>query len=214
MSVTQALFSQQLLLATLLYLGAILLTEVTTARLHSAVEGVEPTAWVVVAILQPLLRAAALILFIITAYPTLFGHLDLPPVTDILFAGQGRMTTLVNITFLLSLLLPIVLRVRGLVLPIQGALLSALLFNWATAHLVTPEIVLWPGLPVVAGITVMSYLAHLTATTISHTLGERLNRWLDREGVEQLLFDGLLLLFQTPAILLYTLTLGQQLPIG
>lgn len=209
MVLSEILFTPKLVAATGLYLLAIITTEIVVARLHAAVHGHTLTAWMVERLLLPLTRAAALLLFILTAYPLLFATIALPPLSEVLFGVSGRTTTLLNIAFLMTLLLPLAIPVRALALPLQGIALSALLFNWATvasgphSH--------WPGSGVAIALVAMSYAAHWAATAAAHRLGLWVERTFRLADSEQLAYEGLLLLLQGPIILLYTTELGRQI---
>lgn len=209
-----ALFSPQLLGALLLYGLLVMALEYFTARLHHAVREVGLTAWVVEHVLLPWGRVLVLLLFLMLAYPVIFGLHNAPPMPDLLWAHNGRVSTLVNTAFVLSLLLPLAPllgNLQGLVLPVQAIAMATLLFHWLVLALGRNDVSYWPGWLTVLMIVVLAPLTRWAAQHSAHWLGDHLNRVNNREGFEKLAYEGLLLFFQVPAVLIYTLALGAQL---
>ncbi|MEW6648539.1 MAG: hypothetical protein AB1450_15190 [Pseudomonadota bacterium] len=208
------LFSPPLLGALLIYGLVVMVLEYFTARLHHAVQDVGFTAWMVEHVLLPWCRVLALLLFLLLAYPRVFGLDAAPPMPDLLWAHDGRVSTLINTAFVLSLLLPLAPllgNLKGLVLPVQAIAMSTLLFHWLTVALNVKTVSYWPGATVVVTILLLAPLTQSLAHHVSHWIGGHINRLHNREGFESLLYEGLLLFFQVPAVLIYTLALGRQL---
>jgi len=208
------LFSVHLLGALLLYGLLVMALEYFTARLHHAVRDVGLTAWMVERMLLPWCRVLVLLLFLVLAYPLLFGLHSAPPIPDLLWPHDGRISTLINTAFALSLLLPLAPllgNLKGLVLPVQAIAMSTLLFHWLTLALGVNGVSYWPGGWHLVTILVLAPLMQWLAQHVSHWLGGHLNRAHNREGFEGLVYEGLLLFFQVPAVLIYTLALGRQL---
>lgn len=213
-SLLDILFSQRLLGALLLYGLLVTALEYFTARLHHAVRDVGITAWMVEHVLLPWCRVLALLIFLVLAHPVLFGLYGAPPLPDLLWAHDGRVSTLSNTAFVLSLLLPLAPllgNLKGLVLPLQAIAMSTLLFHWLTLALGVDGVNYWPGGWTVLTILFLAPLMQWLAQRVSHWLGGHLNRAHNREGFEGLVYEGLLLFFQVPAVLIYTLALGRQL---
>ena len=213
MSVTAVLFSGHFIIALSIYAVAIVAVEFLVNRLHSAVHDVDISAWMVESVALPLARAAALTLFIISAYPLLFGISTAPTLDAILFFREGRLTALVNLTFILSLLLPllpVIGKRRSIILPLQGFAIATLLFHWMASFMGVPHDY-WPGTVNLLLIIVLASVASPLAHHITHTIGKHADKLAEREGFDNLAFEGLLLFFQAPAILVYTLSLGNQL---
>lgn len=212
-SLPAVLFSPHLLGALTLYGLLVMALEYFTARLHHAVREVAFTAWVVEHVLLPWSRVLALWVFLLLAYPLLFGLADAPPMPDLLWSRDGRVSTLVNTAFVLSLLLPLAPllgNLKGLVLPLQAIAMAALLFHWLTLALGIKGVNYWPGGLATLTILLLAPLTQWLAHHVSHWLGGHLNRVQNREGFESLVYEGLLLFFQVPAVLVYTLALGRQ----
>lgn len=208
------LFSPQMFGALLLYGLLVMALEYFTARLHHAVRDVGLTAWVVEHVLLPWSRVLALLLFLLLAYPLLFGLHDAPPMPDLLLARDGRVSLLVNTAFVLSLLLPLAPllgNLKGLVLPVQAIAMSAVLFHWLTLALGIEHVSYWPGGLAAVTILVLAPLTQTLARHTGHWLGSHINRAQNMEGFDGLAYEGLLLFFQVPAVLIYTLALGAQL---
>lgn len=210
------LLSPRLWLALLLYGLLIMALELLHHRLQKAVHDVPLSAWLLEHLGLPWGRALLLIIFVITAYPALFGLASAPPLGELLAAGNGRLSTLINTAVVISLLLPLaplVGVITGLVLPLQGIAIATLLFHWL-AQATAADISYWPGWGTLLAVVASAALAQPLAQGAAHWLGQHLNRLSDREGFEHLTYEGLILLFQVPAILIYTLTLGRRLALG
>ena len=86
----------------------------------------------------PLMRAALIAAFVLIAYPALIGVRSAPPLAILLEDSSIGITGLLNMLFVLSVVLPIVvrpLRRPGLIVPIQGLVATAVVFSWFTAYL-------------------------------------------------------------------------------
>ncbi len=210
----EALFSPRLLLATLLFLLGVVLHEWLTRRGRDWFAEVPLNAWLFEHVGLPGVRAALLTLFVLLAYPLIFGQRELPALDLLLFTGSGRVSLLVFVALVLSLLLPLLPVVgqrHALVLPLQGIAIAALLFDWLGAHLGLTEVSLWPGLDGVLAILLLALLAPRLAGRIALRLGAWVDARFEVEESAPLLLDGVLLLMQLPVLLVYTLTLGEQL---
>ncbi len=210
-SLVATLLDARMLFALSLYGVLIVLVEIGTGRLDRHVQQSPVTEWIVEHIGLPWARAVALLVFIAVAYPALFGLAGAPPLGTVLGAGDGRANVLLNIAFIVSLLLPLLPllgQLRGVVLPLQAIAMSTLLFHWLTMELHTAEPHYWPGWETVATLLLLAPLTQWLAYQTNRLAGA----WFElREGYGNLLYDGLLLLFQVPVILVYTLGLGEQL---
>jgi hypothetical protein len=172
--------------------------------------------WVWQRLYLPMLRAGALALFVLLAYPALFGLPDAPPLAALLLGESGRLSRFVGAVFLVSLLVPLVPGVGApaLALPLQGAAASALLFAWLAGAegLAAPRY--WPGGAGLGLAAVLAYAAWWVARQVAARLDEAgLRRW-NLADAGQVAFQALLLFLQVPAILAYSLGLGRQLGPG
>lgn len=169
------------------------------------------TAWLAEHIYLPLLRVFSLLLFIALAYPALFGLREAPSILELIGGGEQRISHLVNLGFLLSLLLPLLPafgHLPNLVLPIQSLLAAAMLFHWLAAARGI-EVNLWPGWITTAAITLWLVLAQRLAAWLTTSL--IYHKQLHSNDHERIYFETALLFLQVPAILLYTAGLGEQL---
>ncbi len=166
-------------------------------------------SWLAERIYLPLARVLSILLFIALAYPTLYGLHAAPTLPQLLDGGQQRLSLLLNLGFLLSLLLPVLpgfARLPSLVLPIQGLLAAALLFHWlATAR--GSDVTLWPGGLTTGAILIWLILAQRAAAGLAALLTDH-GHSPERE---QVYYETALLFLQVPALLLYTVSLGEQL---
>lgn len=169
------------------------------------------TAWLSERVYLPLGRVFAVLMLIALAYPALFGVHDAPDILQLLRGGEHRFSHLVNVGFLLSLLLPLVPvfgRLPGLVLPLQALFAAAMLFQWL-AQARGIEVALWPGWLTAILIAVWLTLAHRLAAFGAGLFTDHSRP--DSAEWERTWYETALLFFQIPAVLLYTVRLGQQL---
>ncbi|MFA5530585.1 MAG: hypothetical protein WDA11_07950 [Thiohalomonadaceae bacterium] len=208
MSLAAVMTSPQFLGALLLYALTVLLCERVASRLapHMAQHGL--TDWLLEHVYVPLSRAACIVLFVAAAYPLLFGTVQAPWLFEVLGDGERRVSTLLNLAFIASLLLPLI-PVLGdrlaLVLPLQAIATSALLLHW-TAASAGAHVSLWPGSDVVLVLLVLvalgEPLARATARFWAMVRAEREEPWIAETA---------LLMLQVPVILTYTLHVGAPL---
>lgn len=171
------------------------------------------TAWLAEHVYLPLARILSILMFIGLAYPTLFGLREAPDIHTLLTGGEHRVSHLINLGFLLSLLLPlmpVVGRLPSLVLPAQGLLAAAVLFNWL-AQARGIEVSLWPGWLTLGLVLLWAMLGQRLAAWIAQQFGDHWNAHDASEDQTRVYYETIVLFFQIPAILLYTLSLGEQL---
>ena len=169
------------------------------------------TAWLCEHIYLPLGRVFAVLMLIALAYPVLFGVHDAPGILQLLRSGEARVSHLVNVGFLLSLLLPFVPvfgRLPGLVQPVQALFAAAMLFHWL-AQARGIEAALWPGWLTAILIVMWLVLARRLAAFGAGLFTDH-SRPDDAEW-ERTWYETALVFFQIPAVLLYTVRVGQQL---
>lgn len=211
MNLIDAIAQPRMLLACTAFAGLNLLLAKAELRFLAALHEHDITAWLAEHVYLPLGRICTILAFIALAYPALYGLREAPGVLALLQGGEHRLSHLINLAFLLSLLLPLLPllgRLPGLVLPVQGLLAAAMLFHWL-AQTRGIDATLWPGWATAAGIVVWLVLAQRLATRGADLL---VDHWRTDSGErERLYYDSLLLFFQMPAILLYTVGLGEQL---
>jgi hypothetical protein len=147
-----------------------------------------------------MLRAAALALFVLVAYPALFGVYDAPAVGALLAGGRGRLIQLVGLVFLLSLLLPLVpvLGSPAFALPIQGAAGAALVAGWLAAATGSPPPGLWPGPGALAVAGALAYLAHWAARRVAGVIEVSGRRLWQVADAGEVAMQALLLFQQGP----------------
>lgn len=171
------------------------------------------TAWLAEHVYLPLARILSMLIFIGLAYPALFGLREAPDIQSLLTGGEHRVSHLINLGFLLSLLLPllpVVGRLPSLVLPAQGLLAAAVLFNWL-AQARGIEVSLWPGWLTTGLVLLWAVLGQRLAAWIAQQFGDHWNAHDASEDLTRGYYETAILFFQIPAILLYTLSLGEQL---
>ncbi len=183
---------------------------VVEERLMHVVEGVPVTGWLAEHIYIPMLRVVSVLLFVTLAYPDIFG-LDTPStIGDIFVAGRGRFDDWLNAVLIVSFLLPaipVVSRLPGIILTVQGVIACCLLFAWVAPVHGLENPVYWMGWTV--------FLRSILVTVIAAGLGYLLHRILEndpgKEKLSELVPEALRLAAQLPAITLYASALGAQI---
>ncbi len=165
---------------------------------------------------EPLVRAVLVLGFIYCAYPALFGLREAPSIATLLDAADARTSTALGALYVLALLspvLPLFYSHPEFVLPLQGILATAFLFNWMTSYLLIPTVGLWPGFDLACVIVLVSYLAHRIGRRIGYHLGEAADRSSGRRGYDALLTHLVTMQAQLPVIVIYAAGLGRQIAI-
>ncbi|MCF6257591.1 MAG: hypothetical protein L3J98_05185 [Gammaproteobacteria bacterium] len=214
MTLLESLFHPKLLFALALFAVVSVFVEVAAYKLLNAIADVAPSHWLMEHIIIPAARALALVSFILVAYPVLFGVESARPVDELLAAGQLRLSNLVNVVFLLSLLLPLIpvfSRWPAFVLPIQGIAAATMVFRWWAETQPQIDIHFWPGAITVLGLLVFAFITHEIAKQLSHQLEKKVDSLINHEGSGRLIYRTVVMIMQVPVVLLYTLSLGQQL---
>jgi hypothetical protein len=185
----------------LLYLGH---------KLVDRVEGIPVSGWLAEHAALPLLRVLSMLVFLAVAYPVVFGLEGLSPLSELLFDAPRRVMTLVNLLFVMSVLLaalPLIGNIQAIVLPLQGMAACALLLSWDTGGRAN----LWPGWDVLGAAIVWAGTTYALGSWLLHRLGSYIDGHWQLTGTRTLLLDTLMLVFQLPAILVYSLSIGAQL---
>lgn len=213
MTLLESLLHPEMLLALGIFAVVSVMVEISGYKLMHAVSDVGATSWLMSHLIFPVARTLALVAFIITSYPVLFGFDSAQPIGEVLAAGEMRLTHLVNVIFFLSLLLPMIpvfSRWPALVLPIQGIAAATMVFRWWAATQASIEIQFWPAWPAIVTMFVMAFITHEIAKHLSHHLERYVDGALEREGSGKLIYRTVVMIMQVPVILMYTLSLGQQ----
>ena len=213
MSLSQVLVNGHFLFACLVYAVTVIIAVFFLERIHNALNhAFLQWAWDHVGI--PLARAGLLILFIFLAYPVLFGTQTAPPLQTLFAADAMRVNHLLNLVFLITLLLPLipVIGTRpAWVVPLQGIAACALLFSWLATEQGLEKVSYWPGANTLMLIAVIAIATYWLAIYLSRQVGQHLDTAFEVKGASILVFEATVLVFQTPALLLFSLALGRQL---
>ncbi len=192
--------------AVLLFLPLTAVLLIVELRLDDAVRGSAIQSWLALHIYLPLIRASALLVFIFVAHPQLFGLASAPSIPALLAGGHYRFDQLVNVLLVVSLLLPLVPmlnRISGVTLAVQGICATALLASWMGAE---------------AGVTMRLLpdswlLLRIAAVLLAARLAGQLlaNEFMATPRHRQLVVEALRMLAQLPAVIMYAHFLGRQL---
>lgn len=172
--------------------------------------------WAFEHVFAPLLRALYVAGFVLLAYPSLYGVRSAPAIADLVAGGSLRLTNLVNVLFVVSLLLPLLLpnfRRTALLVPAQGLLATAMVFSWYTDYIGAASIGWWPGMAPALAIAVMVVIGHRLALETGLVLGDRADAWFGTDGLRRVLPHAAELVAQLPAVIYYGLSLGRQIAI-
>lgn len=213
MTVIEIVLNPAVLAAALAYGAA----AVAGIWLHDSVRrtlrGYYTLQWLWERLAAPLLRAGLMLIFLLLAYPVLFGLHTAPALHTLLARDPLRVNTLLNLLFVITLLFPL-LPMLGerdeLVLPIQGVTASLLLFSWL-AGTMGMSVHYWPGWTTVLIMLVLALVSYRLAMTVAATAGNELDRRLNVANAGELLSRALLLFLQYPVIIVFCQGLGKQL---
>ena len=163
---------------------------------------------------NPMLRTLLLIAFILLVYPLNFGIEKAPAINSLLGTQELRFNFLINIVFILTFLfplLPVIGKWDELIIPLQGMIASMIIFSWLCQAMGLKNYSLLPGLDTFSWIFVISFITHWLAVYIAEPIGGWLNHSFDRTGFKQLVFQGVVMIMQSPVIIIFGLALGKQL---
>lgn len=214
MSTIEILLSGKIIGAIFTIILLAILIEFISKKILDTLSDVSISEWMFEKIFIPLFRALELMIFILMAYPVLFGINDAPPLTQLLSAGSHRINTLVNVLFVLPLLLsliPLFGRMPSLLLPVQGIAGSTLVFSWMQAALHVENIRYMPDLIVIVAIILLAILSHTIAKWTGLQLSERVNHAFHIDDGQKVIYRIVVVIAQLPVILIYTTGLGSQL---
>ena len=213
MSVIQIILSARVLLAALVYAAAAVIGIWVFDRIDRALdEDILIWAWEHVG--MPLLRAALMLIFILLAYPALFGLPEAPALGDLLTRDPLRVNYLLNLLFIITLLFPLIPALGEwdeLVLPVQGIAASMLLFSWLAEAAGAGPVHYWPGWENAVIMLLLAMATHWLAVGVAAAAGEEVDRSLNVENAGELLARALVLFLQYPVIVVFCHGLGKQL---
>lgn len=213
MTVIEIILNPAVLAAALAYAAA----AVAGIWLHDGVrrslQGYYQLQWLWERLAAPLLRAGLMLMFLLLAYPVLFGLHAAPVLHTLLERDPLRVNTLFNLLFVITLLFPL-LPVLGerdeLVLPIQGVAASLLLFSWLAGAVGTP-VHYWPGWTSVVIMLVLALVSYRLAQSVAAAAGNELDNRFNVANAGELLSRALLLFLQYPVVVVFCHGLGKQL---
>lgn len=160
---------------------------------------------------MPLLRILLLLFFIIMAWPELYGLHTAPDLTAILSADSGHGIQLINLLFVLSVILPLIPVVgdwHALTLPLQGITAVALIFSWMPDHQAAFS-AYWPGWLTVLVLAVLAWLAYQLSLLLGEYFGHDVDAHWHVTGSHEIISNVLLLILQSPIIIIYAHHLGK-----
>ena len=213
MSVLEIILTVDFISALLIYILIITVSFPLLEKIHSKLE--HPfLEWSWDHVIIPLFRAALMILFLSLAYPVIFAVQEAPAISAILFENEMRLDYLINTLFVVSLffpLIPVLGNWHELILPLQGILASMMIFSWLAQSLSITDYNFWPGWEVILTCLLFGIITHWIASHIATWIGQRIDRHYNVLDSGELFANGLILIMQSPVILIYSAGLGSQL---
>ena len=173
--------------------------------LNRALDGNHAFHWSWEHLLAPLMRATIIVVFVLVAYPSLFGVQHAPPLTELLGRDALRFGNLLGMVFVVTLILPtfaVIYRHAELLMPAQGLIATAVVFDWFTDYLGATAASPWPGTGPAALLMLLILFGHRAALFSGRVLGKTLDR---------IVVNSAELAAQAPVILVYGYGLGIQL---
>lgn len=185
--------------------AALLLVE---AKFNRVTDSGAVPAWLAVHVYLPLIRAAALLTFVFVAYPRIFGLQDAPSLAELLAGGHYRFDQIINLVLLVALLLPLIPllnRISGITLALQGMCATAMLASWLASS-AGSELTLLPGGWLGLRILAVLFAARLAAGLLAQ-------HFSTPQGRNDLIHEALRMIAQLPVVILYARFLGAQLAV-
>ena len=214
MSIIDIFFHHKIIIAMLVFISISIATEIVGRKILLLLHDASPSEWMFEHIFIPLARAIGLMIFILLSYPILFGIHDAPPLSTLLSSGSHRISTLMNIVFVLPLLfslIPVVGKIPAFILPIQAIAGSSLIFSWMQGAETMHSIHYFPRIHIVLTIIALAIISHALARWASNHLSNIVNRWWNIDDGQLIVYRIVILAIQLPVILIYTRGLGLQL---
>lgn len=214
MSAIDILLNGKIVTAILVFTLFSIIVEIIGRKILNMLDDVSVTEWIFEKVFIPLSRAVGLMIFILLSYPVLFGISDAPPLSELLSTGSHRISSLMNILFVLPLafsVVPVLGSIPALLLPLQGIAGSTLVFSWMQAALSLSDIHYMPSLIVFLVIILFAVLSHEIAKWFALHISERTNRYFHINDGQKIVYRIVVVVAQLPVILIYTTELGSQL---
>jgi len=209
----QVFFSTDFIIAASIYAIAIMCTIPWLSRLRTRLES-SVLHWYWDHIFIPLVQVVLLALFLLLAYPVIFGMREAPSIFTLLSHEELRFNKLVNLLFLLTLLFPLLpgaVKWQALILPLQGIAASMLIFSWHALEAGFRNVNYWPGTDTFFYILLLSILTYWLASIIAKKAGGMLDRRYHLLDSGKLIQCCIILYLQSPAILVFSLRIGRQI---
>lgn len=214
MSSIEILLNGKIVTAILVFTLFSIIVEIIGRRILNMLDDVSATEWIFEKVFIPLSRAIGLMIFILLSYPLLFGINDAPSLSELLSTGSHRISTLMNILFILPLafsVIPVFGGIPALLLPVQGIAGSTLVFSWMQAALNLTDIHYIPSLVVILVIILFAVLTHEFAKWLALHISGRINNYFHINDGQKVVYRIVVVVAQLPVILIYTTGLGGQL---
>lgn len=191
--------------AILLFLPLTAVLLMAELRLDRASRGSPIESWLAIHLYLPLIRSTALLVFVFVAHPQLFGLTDAPPLSELMAGGHYRFDQLINVLLLVTLLLPLIPmlnRISGVTLALQGMCATALIASWMASESGI-DLRLLPDVGLLIRIAAVLLAARLAGQLLA-------DEFLPSPRYRQLAVETLRMLAQLPAVIMYGHYIGAQ----
>ena len=213
MTLSQVFFHQQTIFALFVYFISVIVAMALFSFVH--IKSNHPIlgyGWDKIGL--PFIKTVLILTFILLVFPINFGIDSAQPISELLALNDKRSTFLLNMIFLLTFffpLLPVIGKWEQLIIPLQGILASMIIFSWLCTSLNIEKYTLFPGGKTLLLILIISFITYKVAAYISVNLGNYLDALFHREGFQEFVFKGVVLIMQSPVIFIFCHSLGTQL---
>ena len=214
MSILEIFVSSNVLIATLLVTSLSFAEPLVGAQLSKKMEKNLAFEWSWEHFFAPFWRVLLVVVFILVAYPTLFGLYEAPSVRDVLGQDTERVSDLIGILFAVTLVLPLLplpISKPALVLPMQAIFGTGLVFSWLKEFIGVTAATPWPRFEFLVFVLVLAYANHRLVMILAHHFGEHFDRKYHTSDSRKLFERGLEPWAQIPLIIFYGTALGLQL---
>ena len=213
LSLTQSLTDPQTLFALFMYIAAIAISLPLFETIHEKLEHHFPQyLWDKIG--MPVLRTLLLLLFLAMVFPLNFGLAEAPALSAIIQADKTRFDFLFNMLFLVTFIypvIPIIGKADAFMIPLQGIVASMLLFRWLCQSTGLENYSVIPGMNSLVTIIIITIVGYVVARYLANVIGLWLDQTFHRDGYPILVFQGVVMLMQSPTIFIYGQALGQQI---
>lgn len=213
MTISQVFFHQQTFFALFVYFISVIIAIALFSFVHiKSNHPILSYSWEKIGL--PLIKTILILIFIILVFPINFGIESAPPISELFSQDEKRSNFLLNMIFILTFffpLIPVIGKWEELIIPLQGILASMIIFSWLCQSQNIENYSLLPDGITLLLIFIISFITHKLAGNLATSFGHYLDELYHREGFQELVFKGVVLIMQSPVIFIFGINLGKQI---